>query len=316
MSGLGPDPLKVLFVGGWGRSGSTLLDRMLGQAAGLVSVGEMRDVWRRACLENRRCGCGDPFDRCPRWRSVGEAAFGGWGAVDLEEQLRLRDRLDRPWRFGQLRDPERWPRFADELDRYTAALGRIYTAVAEVAGARVVVDSSKIPTYALVLRNIPGIDLRIVHLVRDSRGVMHSWRKRVTRADSTGDRDEMLRYGPIAGSLRYDVYNRMTGSLRDLGIPYLLVRYEDLVRDPLTHLRRILDHVGEDADLGHVTDTTVRMTPDHTIDGNPMRLSEGEIGLRVDDAWRTGLPSWNRHLVSAMTFPLLREYGYTTRGTA
>ena len=33
---------KVLFIGGYGRSGSTLLDRLLGQIDGFVSVGEVR----------------------------------------------------------------------------------------------------------------------------------------------------------------------------------------------------------------------------------------------------------------------------------
>ena len=61
------DPFRVLYIGGWGRSGSTLLDRLLGQAEGSFSVGEMRDLWLRGVLENRRCGCGEPFDSCPFW---------------------------------------------------------------------------------------------------------------------------------------------------------------------------------------------------------------------------------------------------------
>ena len=37
---------QVLYVGGWGRSGSTLLSHMLAQVAGHVSVGELRYVWQ------------------------------------------------------------------------------------------------------------------------------------------------------------------------------------------------------------------------------------------------------------------------------
>ncbi|WP_420910932.1 sulfotransferase [Thermus thermophilus] len=38
------EKVKVVFIGGYGRSGSTLLDRMLGQVEGFVSVGELRHI--------------------------------------------------------------------------------------------------------------------------------------------------------------------------------------------------------------------------------------------------------------------------------
>ena len=88
---------RLLFIAGWGRSGSTLLDRILGQVPGVFSAGELRDIWRRGALEDRLCGCGSPFRECAVWRKVGEVAFGGWDAIDLVEAQALRDRLDRPW---------------------------------------------------------------------------------------------------------------------------------------------------------------------------------------------------------------------------
>lgn len=62
---------RVLFIGGWGRSGSTLLERLVGSMDGTVSVGEMRDVWRRGVMGNRVCGCGAPFLSCPFWEALG-----------------------------------------------------------------------------------------------------------------------------------------------------------------------------------------------------------------------------------------------------
>jgi hypothetical protein len=57
--------LRLLLIGGIGRSGSTLLDRMLGQLAGISSVGELVHVWRRGLAENNRRGCGARFGDCP-----------------------------------------------------------------------------------------------------------------------------------------------------------------------------------------------------------------------------------------------------------
>ena len=80
----------VLYVGGLGRSGSTLLDRMLGRLDDVWSVGELVHLWERGLKENNRCGCGRCFADCPFWRRVGEVAFGGWDTLDADEVLALR----------------------------------------------------------------------------------------------------------------------------------------------------------------------------------------------------------------------------------
>jgi len=59
--------IRVLYIGGWGRSGSTLLDLILGQAPGLFSAGEVREIWQSGLAENRLCGCERPFRDCSFW---------------------------------------------------------------------------------------------------------------------------------------------------------------------------------------------------------------------------------------------------------
>src|SRR3712207_8209479 len=51
-------PVKVLYVVGLGRSGSTILSNSLGQIGGFFSGGELNFIWRHNVLENRLCGCG------------------------------------------------------------------------------------------------------------------------------------------------------------------------------------------------------------------------------------------------------------------
>ncbi|MBA3432215.1 MAG: hypothetical protein H0U16_12145, partial [Actinobacteria bacterium] len=53
-----PPPLKVLFIMGWTRSGSTILDNLLGEVEGFFSTGELHYLWRRGLLEGRLCSCG------------------------------------------------------------------------------------------------------------------------------------------------------------------------------------------------------------------------------------------------------------------
>ena len=57
--------LKVLYIAGVGRSGSTLLERMLGAVPGSVNTGELNAIFSRVATQDQRCGCGEPFSACP-----------------------------------------------------------------------------------------------------------------------------------------------------------------------------------------------------------------------------------------------------------
>jgi hypothetical protein len=171
----GSTPARVLYIGGCGRSGSTLLDRMLGELPGFVSTGEVRFIWERGLVENRLCGCGEPFRECPFWRSVGEEAFGSWDALDADDVVALDRSVNRHRYIPLLVAPRLSRSFERRLERYVEILSRLYAAIDRVSGGACVVDSTKDPPFAFLLRRVPTLDLRVVHLVRDSRGVAFSW---------------------------------------------------------------------------------------------------------------------------------------------
>ena len=61
------NPTTVLYVAGAGRSGSTLLDNLLGQIPGFFSAGELRYVWERGLIDGRQLPGhrGDQVDEVP-----------------------------------------------------------------------------------------------------------------------------------------------------------------------------------------------------------------------------------------------------------
>ena len=62
--------LKILYILGSGRSGSTLLAALLGEMDGFFDAGELRAFWT-LCLPGRRlCGCGLPVRQCNVWSEV------------------------------------------------------------------------------------------------------------------------------------------------------------------------------------------------------------------------------------------------------
>jgi hypothetical protein len=307
-----PAPVPVLFVGGWGRCGSTLLDMLLGQVPGLFSAGEIREIWLRGCAENRPCGCGVAFLDCPFWSKVGEQAYGGWDALDLDDLLATRYSADRPWGVPGLLAPQLRPRLDPALSRYLDALARLYHAIRDVSGASVVIDSSKIPSHALLLRRLDAVDLRVVHLVRDSRGVAYSCQKRVEKRVTTGSPTLLPRYGPLGASVRYALHNGLTVLLGPLGVPYMLLRYEDVLEDPAQRLRDVLAHAGHPAndELTFLDHDQALLASNHMVEGNPVRFASGTLKLRRDEQWRSGLSRADRTAVTILTFPFLTRYGY------
>jgi hypothetical protein len=308
-------PIPLVYVGGTARSGSTLLERMLAGIPGICPVGEIAFIWDRCLKRNDRCGCGARFHDCEFWTQVGQAGFGGWDRVDADEAARLHATVDRHRHFGQIAGLRPPGQLQDALSAYRALTDRLYRAVGEVSGAPVIIDSSKSVGHALLLRSVPSIEFRLVHLIRRSHGVAHSW-SRPVRKSGVGDGSSSMSVHPaswavslwIADNLLYEALARRTPlSVR--------VRYEDVVAEPRAELVRIVSGLGlpaADLTLGFLDGTSAHLQASHALSGNPMRSQQGKITLRADDEWRTAMSGPRRALITAATWPLLRHYGYST----
>jgi len=311
----------VLYIAGTGRSGSTLLASILGEVDGVFAAGEVRYLWQRGLAERRLCGCGVPVRDCPVWSRV--LAHAG----HLDEPARVEGVVSLLKQTGRIRNlpgilmgnvrPGLDPARSAATANARAALGDIYASMAGVTGNRVIVDSSKLPAYANVLAATPGIDLRVVHLIRDPRGAAYSWSSRKALTDGAA-RAHMEQIGPAKSAFLWDVWN-LSGDLLFGRAPdrYLRLRYEDFIADPQGEVRRILSMVGmEDAQLPFVGGSEAITSLNHSVAGNPDRLRNGRIRLRQDDRWRTAMARRDQRLVSALTLPLLLRYGYTLRPKA
>ncbi|WP_150236996.1 sulfotransferase [Nocardiopsis quinghaiensis] len=295
-----------------GRSGSTLVERLLGELPGFCSVGETVHLWRRGLVEDERCGCGRPFSGCGFWTEVGEEAFGGWGRLDAGQVSRLKDGVDRTRFLPMLLSGAHEGRIASRCERYTELYHRLYSAVSLVSGARVVVDASKHASLAACLRWRYGARMRLLHVVRDPRAVAHAWAKRVARPDASpgSSEPEMARYSAGRAAVQWMVQNACFDALARRGTPTLRVRYEDFVADPGGEFARISEFAGYTGDPLDVAEGRVELSEGHAVSGNPMRFTTGRIGVRADHGWRDAMPPWRQHLVAAATTPFRGRYGY------
>ena len=294
-------PTKVVYIAGYGRSGSTLLDILLGRHEGWFSMGEFRLFWH-ALRDGWRCGCGTEVASCPVWTEVLARSGSPDGA-------RIRDDIRTTVRFRRvpgLVDHRLLGRNRPARDRLASDLGRVYAATATVTGARVLVDSSKDPIYGLALNSSPAISLHVVHLVRDSRAVAWSWQRKRRRPEIAGRDAFMPLRAPVQTSLEWDLKNSVAGILGRRAAGYTRVTYESLVRDPDAVVRRILRAV-DGARIGEAR--SAAPLENHTVAGNPMRF-DPTLEIKADDEWRDAFAGRDRTRVTALTWPWLRAYGY------
>jgi hypothetical protein len=301
---LPPRTPRVLFIAGLGRSGTTLLERLLGQIEGVQTLGEVVHLWVRGIVRNETCGCGLAFWDCPFWEQVGARAFNGWSQVDVADAIALRERVDRLRRVpGVLTRPG-----ADVL-RYSAMFRSIYEAAQQETHASLVVDSSKHPSLAYCLRTQRQLDLRVVHVVRDPRAVAYSWAKVVERPEGEDDEKLMTRYTPTRAAMLWNAENVAVSGLSRLNLPVFRLSYEALVGNPRDAIAQLLAFAGLSPELTiPIEDHRAVLRENHTVSGNPLRFRNGVLDIRRDDGWRTGLARKDRRIVDAITGPLRAAY--------
>jgi hypothetical protein len=297
----------VIFVAGTGRSGSTALARYVESTTNSFHAGEIRYLWERGVVGNQLCECGETFRDCSFWSEVLQVAYGdSWPEATAALQA-LGPRIDR------MRHIPRVAAGSARLGPTTVSLeyGRhlepLYSAIAEVSGCDVLIDSSKDPSYLFALSSFERLDLRVLHLVRDSRAVAYSWTRKRLRPEIHWEEQYMNMLPPwksaslwLEYNLAINVYRRMN---RDSST---LLRYEDFASAPSDTCAAALATLVPDRNCA----LSGNKPTGHSFSGNPMRFNKGPLSISADNAWERELSGRDRRAVSLITAPLLSQYGY------
>ncbi|MDH3716612.1 MAG: sulfotransferase [Planctomycetota bacterium] len=310
--------LTVIFVAGDSRSASTLLERTLGECAGICSIGELRYLWDRGLRRGGLCGCGVAIAQCSFWRDVLQPVLRSENRILLDEICRLQCKVDRPDRFLRTSHVS-LRRFGRSLQQarqvYAQVLGELYASISDRTGCKIIVDSSKAPSHGSLLQQIPGIRLAVVHLVRDCRAVMFSMQRRKAWPTAEGGQQFMPTYNPYKGAIRWTLVNTLLHQMARQGTAYHLLRYEDFVRQPKTAVEDLAAEFGlPEIQTSHITENTIQLSQSHSISGNPNRFTSGEITIKLDDEWRAAMPRHQKLFMTALAAPLLLRYGYLNGG--
>ncbi len=158
---------------------------MLGQIDDFAAVGELRHIWKRSFLENQLCACGLAFRSCPFWSEVIKLYPGADFGFAPEQVLALQDRIEYSRHIPLVYLAPSASRAGAAREEYKRILLKLYRAIDQVAGGRTIINSSKEASSIFLLSTLPGVEISVVHLVRDSRAVSFSWmRRRISARDS------------------------------------------------------------------------------------------------------------------------------------
>lgn len=310
------DRIKVLYIAGMGRSGSTILGNILGQFDGFFHAGELRHMWDRSLIENYLCGCGVRFRECEIWKAVFKNAFGDMDQINPSEILHIRERVTRTHHIPLMLVPGGKRLLISRAEKFLKSLEKLYWAICTATGSRIIVDSSNFPTYGYLLDTSPSIDLYVVHLVRDPRAVAYSWQRKTFRQDTelgSGSSVYQDRHKPWKSALRWDI-SSLGADLFWKQAPerYLILRYEDFVTKPREAIESILKLVQTDPSRApFISENEIDLGVNHTVYGNPSRLYTGKIRLQIDEEWREKMKPFDKSMVTALTWPLLGRYRYS-----
>lgn len=289
-----PNKLIIIsVVSGSGRSGTTLLARLLGEIEGCVNVGEVNQLIAGKLRDSSSpCGCGSPPHDCPFWKGLEEAI-----PDDLQDYDRrwLRTRWF-PFLLLSRSRGFRSRRFAEFLETLAAS----YAEIARRANCRVIVDSSKPPVYLYALTLLPDAEVHMIHLVRNPQEVAVSWSKQ---------KGDLPRYSAWKTLLSWSIHSVWLGRLGRRAHSYWEIRFEDFAANPRETMQSVVNEIfGRPMVLPFKTPRAARIHEQHHVAGNPDKMTSGDITIRP--AAVSHAPFQIRILARLLTFPLLRRYGY------
>ena len=295
------EKIPFVFLTSHAFSGSTLTSFLMGMHPEIATVGELTGPARRLDLQTYPCSCGKLFQQDPFWQDVATAVNQYGLPYSLNNYLDTRFELSsnslsqrllagsfRSNALEQLRDSvvfTLWPGKLAQLKEQARRNELFARAVLDVTGKSIFLDTAKDPMRIRYLPLAPNIDLHVIHLVRDVRGVVASIRSRHPDTNvETAVRSWIAREKNINRLLETIPTNRQ-----------IKLNYEELVTDTLPTLNKLLIFVGAQPmeTLGDYREA------EHHILGNRMRKRQSSE-IKLDEKWRTALSIEQLQTISRM----------------
>ena len=293
---------NIIYIAGYGRSGSTLLERILSSNDQLFGLGEVKFLFNSLLNNESYCSCGEKVSDCDYWYKIIEE-------MDLKNINYLHELEDLRRKNEYLHSIV----FNNE-EEYNEILNNLYQNIIKhtPSETKYVIDSSKTSRDSffrpfLLSKNF---NVKVIHLVRDGRGCMWSNIKGSNRKMEKG-LDPKLKFPSLRTSISWSLANLSPHIFQyKHNNNYIRIKYEDFVKNPENSLNRIAKYI--DIDLSEQINMLKKQKEiplGHQLAGNRLRKKK-KIILKNDDAWKEKLTFYNRLIFSLFSWPFALKYKY------
>ena len=321
--------IRLVYILAASHSGSTLLSMLLGAHPEICTAGELKAT-SLDDTENYLCSCREKIKKCPFWTGISNDMAARRFSFDITNSgtdfrsgaSRYVRRLLAPLHRAPLLEKVRdlalnlSPAWREQLPKIQAINTNFMDSILNRTGKKIIVDSSKIGIRLKYLLQNPSLDVLVIRLIRDGRGVVLTYTDPANFADAS---DPHLRQGGTGGNRESERLSIADAALEwrrsneeaeaiisQLDTSrWIEVRYEDLCTNKDKTLHRLFIFIGVDPEQA-VSDFR---SVEHHVIGNGMRL-DSTSEIRLDERWRSRLSPADLKVFESVAGKLNSRLGY------
>jgi hypothetical protein len=311
----------LIYIASDHRSGSTLLDHLLGRHDRIIAVGELLNLSDHVNQKgigrtwDWRCTCGKKIGSCGFWSRIikqyekkENVDFSGVETAAKDNSNKFFDLIFSFFVFIIGCSPKKKQKilrgfyYREKHQEIASNYFKILDNIVEDVGGKFVLDSSKTPEQFFVLLNHHQNEYRIklIYLVRDARAVCHS---RINRATQSG-----RHFGYLNAVISWAKVNLKIINLRSFvkDEDFIMIRYEDLCLETEQTLHNVLRIL----DLPYTRKLTrLEKEERHNIGGSPHRFNLN-TNIQMDERWKSSFTLKKKMIFMVFGAFLNQKLGY------
>jgi len=254
----------IVYIIGAGRSGTTLLDILLGNGSGYTSLGEINRFPKRDGIPPKTSNESDKYNY---WLNIRDTVMAENNQIKLSYIHKLHKKFE--YHTGYLFNIliKRFKKH--EYRIYTKFLTNLYDEIFKFTKENTIIESSKYPGRACNLSEILPYEVKYIYLQRDPVAVVNAFMKKNIEQPSKS--------WALANLYYFCVNMLCKRSIRKLGKKHkvITVKYEDLLTQPVSVLTDIEKKLS--MDLTTVKEKLVKkevLKVGYLFDGNRIRTND------------------------------------------
>lgn len=284
---------KIIYIAGFPRSGSTILQNILNEIEGVASVGEIKTLIGYNIFKRKNCSCGQSIEECEFWSPVQNQIQQKYSKIELTDFEKLRKQLSNKNFYTYKYRTKKFQ--TEKFAKYSLFLNWLYNEIFTQHSIDCIVDSSKDPVYAWYLNIVLQYEVYFIHLYRDPEASYTSLQKDKAKSNY----------------FRWTLMNRNSEYLQQIAPGrYFRLKYEDFTACPKEAIDELMKFAHIEGNNPIMKENKILFTGNHSLAGNPNRFKTGEIEIKKTVYAGDVLSTAQKKIISILNRSLLKEYGY------